>query len=109
VFTVTLRYWRKATIVANPNEGTTTLLIPDEWLELMEWEVFYRILCTLNRYDEATNLIMPAMQPKMPSPAKNLQRDIGIIPRLWNELLTTIDERESIDDDFSINPVRLNG
>lgn len=103
-YTLGVRYWKKPTI-SNPT-GNTTLVVPDAWLELIEWEAYYRSLLILNRSEEAMGLIMPNIQPKMPSPSKNIQREIGIIPRLWNELLSTIEEREFIDENFGINPVR---
>lgn len=104
-YTLNIRYWKKATI--DGTVGNTTLLIPDAWLELLKWETFYRVLMAINRHQEAMNLIMPNPQPKMPSPSKVMQREIGIIPRLWNELLLTIQERENIDEDFGLVPTTV--
>jgi hypothetical protein len=101
-YVLSIRYWQKPVL-----EGViadTELLVPDAWLELIEWETFYRILLMTGRHNEANNLIIPSMQPRMPSPKSTIQTDMGIIPRLWNELLSTIEQREYADEDFSINP-----
>lgn len=105
-YILTIRYWKKGVTVAEPSHGTTTMLVPDEWIELIQWEVMYRALIFLGRHQEAMNLIIPAPQPRMPSPKTVHQLDLGIIPRLWNELLSTVYEREFDSDDFSINPLR---
>ena len=103
VYTTNVRYWKTADIDSTP--GNTVIVAPDAWHELIIWETYYRALIVLNRHAEAQNLIITAMQPKMPSPKKNIQQDLGIIPRLWNELLATIQEREHIDEEYGINPI----
>lgn len=102
-YSMKLRYWHKPTI-----DGTlanTTLDVPDEWLELIKWEAVYRLYTVLNRPIDAMALIAPSQLPHYPSSKKIQMHDIGIIPRLWNDLLQTISQRENIDEDFSINPL----
>lgn len=102
-YNMKIRYWRKPVI-----DGTianTTLLVPDDWLELIKWEAVYRLYTILNRPIDAMGLITPSQLPRMGSTKKTIFHDIGIIPRLWNDLLLTISQRESIDEDFGINPV----
>lgn len=102
-YTLKVRYWQTADI--NATVQNTTIVAPDAWHELIQWETYYRALMVLNRFNDAQNLILTSMQPKMPSPKKVVEADLGIIPRLWNELLTTIQEREFIDEEFGINPL----
>lgn len=104
-YVMTLKYWAKANINATP--ANTVLACPDEWVELLEWETYYRTLTVLGRAPEAAMLVQPAMVPRGPAPKKILQSDIGIIPRLWNELLLTIQQREYVDEEYSIQPVVL--
>lgn len=104
-YVLKIRYWTYPTI-ANPVENTT-LAMPSAWEELLKWESFHRVLIVLKRPEEAQSLVIPSMQPKMPTSKKVYSSDMGIIPRLWNELLLTVPGRESIDEDFSINPVRF--
>lgn len=99
-----IRYWREPLI--DGTAGNTVLLVPDAWLQLLDWECMYTAYTILGRTDLATSLMMGSMQPKMPSPKKIQSSDMGLIPRLWNELLITIAEREHVDENFSINPVR---
>lgn len=103
-YSLTLLYWMRPAI-ASP-VGSTVLAVPPEWEELVMWEALYRIYGILRRPEDAQALIMPALQPKMRTGKKQYSQDIGIIPRLWNELLLTVDRREGIDEDFSINPRR---
>lgn len=102
-YNLKIRYWQKAqTVIA----GGTTMLIPEEWVELVHWETLYRVLTVLNQEARAMSLIMPAQMPRMATSKKVHMADMGIIPRLWNELLTTISQKENIDEEFSINPLQ---
>jgi hypothetical protein len=102
-YTMTVRYWGSAAI--NATAANTTLVCPDEWIELIEWETYYRVLTVLGRPAEAAMLVQPAMVPRGPAPKKVHMQDIGIIPRLWNELLQTINTREHVDEDFAMQPI----
>lgn len=83
----------------------TTLLTPLEWDELMKWETLYRVYHYLDNLDKAMSLVQPAAIPRQATPKKVPMIETGIIPRLWNDLLTTISQQENVDEDFSINPV----
>lgn len=104
-FNLNIRYWKQATI--SGTASATPLLVPDAWLELLDWETMYRVYAILGRMPEAQALMVGSMQPRMPTSKRVISSDMGLIPRLWNELLLTIQDREGIDEDFSINPVRL--
>jgi hypothetical protein len=49
---------------------------------------------------------MPMPMPRQMSPKKTQMFEVGIIPRLYNDLLKTINMREAVDEDFSVNPIR---
>lgn len=102
-YTLQLRYWAKPTINATPS--LTTIQTPDEWDELIRWETYWRVLNALGQYERASMLMQPAMMPRQNSPKRQLDFEVGIIPRLWNELLSTISQKENVDEDFNINPV----
>ena len=104
-YTFRIRYWSRPTIVVSPNEHTTTLVTPLEWDELLKYETLYRLLIHLEEHDKAAMLVMVKMTPTYPSPRKEMVDEAGIIPKLWNDLLTTVEEAESSDEDFSVNPV----
>lgn len=82
-----------------------TLLMPEEWEELLMWETLYRLYTATEQHDKAMLLVAPTMTPRMPTPKKITIREVGIIPRLWNDLLQTVYGREGVDEDFSINPI----
>lgn len=103
-YTVRMRYWGRPTIVASPNEYTSTIILPKPWHELMKWETLYRTYYALGQIDRAMTLIQPAMLPMQPTPRKMRTDCIGIIPKLWNDLLKTTSQQENVDEDFSINP-----
>lgn len=98
-------FWRKPVIsVTDPAEHE--LLIPVEWEELLEWETLYRCYYYLQEFDKANALMMPSMVPGGYSPGKKHVQEMGIIPRLWNDLLSTLNWRESIDEDWGMQPWR---
>lgn len=101
-YTFRVRYWSRPTIAAIP--GDTILLIPEEWEELMRWETLYRVYHYLDQQDKAMALVMPSQMPRQSTPKKTQMHEVGIIPRLWNDLLTTVSQQENVDEDFSINP-----
>ena len=51
------------------------------------------------------SLMQTSMLPNQASPKKKKVDEMGIIPRLWNNLLSNMSFRENIDEDFSINPL----
>jgi hypothetical protein len=85
--------------------NVTQLVTPAEWDELMKWETLYRVYMYLDQLDKASALVQPQPLPRQASPKKTVMYEVGIIPRLWNDLLTTISQQENVDEDFSINPV----
>ncbi len=106
-WTLRFRYWGIAPIAANPEE--TVLIMDDDWAELIRWETLYRAYYMLGNTQEAMALVMPGQLPEpRGNPRKRIVTDIGIIPRLWNELCATLSARENADEDFSINPVVRN-
>ena len=103
-YTYRVRYW------SVPDFDTTELgdvvtVYPEEWAELHKWETLYRVLHNLDQYEKAMALITPTMMPRQISPKRTVVHEMGIIPKLWNDLLLTIAEREFVDEDFSINPL----
>lgn len=104
--TFRVRYWCNPTIVASPNEHTTTLVTPSAWDALMKWETLYRLYFITGQEEKAGQLVMPMPMPRQMSPKKTVVFEVGIIPRLWNDLLMTISSREGVDEDFSVNPIR---
>lgn len=102
-WTYRVRYWSKVTIAGTAS--TTVIAVDDAWLELMKWETLYRTYYALQMYQEAAMLVMPPQYPRQGSPIRQIISEPGIIPKLWNELLSTISAKENGDEDFSINPV----
>lgn len=102
--TFRVRYWATPTL-ASPNFYTTVVAGTPAWQELMRYETLYRLYIVLEQHDKATQLVMPMPMPRQPQPKRTLMFEMGIIPRLWNDLLSTIRQRENVDEDFSINPV----
>ncbi len=101
--TFRLRYWAApspALVKAN-----TVLLTPPEWDELFKWETLYRMYIHLDMFEKAQQLVMPIGMQRQQSPKKTIMFETGMLPRLWNDLLSTIDQRENVDEDFSINPM----
>ena len=103
--TLRVYFWRKPVIdVSDP--ASHTLLIPVEWEELLVWETLYRTYHFLQEFDKAHALMLPSMIPPGPSTNKRFAKDMGIIPRLWNDMLKTLNWRESVDEDWGMQPVR---
>lgn len=100
--TFRVRYWNEPD---TSNGATTTLVTPVAWDELFKWETLYRLYHLIGQEDKAAQLIIPMPIPRQPGPKKTLMFEVGIIPRLWNDLLTTISQKENVDEDFSLNPV----
>lgn len=104
--TFRVRYWANPAITAAPNEHQTTLVTPSAWDELFKWETLFRLYYITGETEKAAALIMPMPMPRQPSPKRTHIFEVGIIPRLWNDLLLTISQRENVDEDFAINPIR---
>lgn len=102
-YTYRVRYWSKPTILATPHD--TVILLSTEWEELMRWETLWRVYNLLGMPEKAMALVMPGVLPDQPTTTRKFMKEVGIIPRLWNELLSTISRKENTDEDFSINPV----
>lgn len=102
-YTYRLRYWRRPSFTATIED--TAILTPSEWDELYKWETLYKMYYALERYSEASSLVMSTGMPRQAEPKKRTVHEIGIIPRLWNDLLQTVSQRENVDEDFSINPI----
>lgn len=102
-YTYRVRYWSTPTLDGTPSN--TTFLPPPEWMELMKWETLYRVYTLLDMHEKAMLLVQPPMVPSQPTSKKLRQESVGIIPRLWNDLLTTRSQKENVDEDFGINPM----
>ncbi len=105
-YTYRLRYWSTPaiTLTNDTTIGATTLLTPVEWDELMKWETLYRVYTALDEHEKAAMLVQPMPMPRQASVKKTIMFEVGIIPRLWNDLLMTTSQREGPDEEFSINP-----
>jgi len=101
--TYRVRYWSRPTL--DVERGATVLLIPEEWEELLMWETLYRMYYILDQPEKAQSLVMSAFMPQQPSINRKLQFETAIIPRLWNDLLRTVSQREAIDEDFALTPM----
>jgi hypothetical protein len=101
--TFRVRYWSRPTLLGTP--VNTTILTPIEWDSLYKWETLYKVLHYLDQQDKAMMLMQPQPLPRQATPKKVQMVEVGIIPRLWNDLLTTVSQQENTDEDFSINPV----
>lgn len=102
-YTLRVRFWAKPTIAATPS--ATVLETPEEWDELVKYETLYRIYNFIGQSQMGMMLVQPAMLPRQRSPKRQRMMEVGIIPRLWNELLSTVSAKEGTDEDFGINPV----
>jgi Putative Ig domain len=103
--TFRIRYWSRPAEDPSAPTTATVLATPIEWDELFMWETAYRVLYLLGQEQRAATLVQPMAMPRQPSPINEKMLEVGIIPRLWNELLGTLSERENVDEDFNINPV----
>lgn len=107
-WTLLFKYWGIAPI-NNPNPEATVILMDDDWAELIRWELLYRAYYMLGNTTEAMALVQPGVIPMQPgAPRRRVMSEVGIIPRLWNDLCATLSARENADEDFSINPVVRN-
>lgn len=104
-YTYRIRYWTYPVILAEPQNTVCTY--EPEWRELHEWETLHRMYMILDEHEKALMLMQPAMMPRQASPKRTSNFEIGIIPRLWNDLLKTINQREAIDEDFGLRPMRM--
>lgn len=102
-YTYRIRYWSAPTIDVVPEN--TTIVLDDPWLELMRYETLFRTYLAFEEFEKANLLVAPVPMPRQPSPQATRVFEYGIIPKLWNDLLRTISQRENGDEDFSINPV----
>lgn len=102
-YTYRIRYWSRPTMSANA--GDTPILCPYEWRELLFWETVYRVYLLLDQHEKAMMLVQPAAMPRQATPNYVRSHDNGIIPRLWNDLLLTIQQREAVDEEYTINPI----
>lgn len=105
LYTYRIRYWTAPNITANA--GDTVLVIPAEWNELVKYETLYRAyIDLLDEQEKSLMMMQPAMLPRGGSPVKIRSAEVGILPRLWNDLLRTVGQREHVDEDLSISPMR---
>lgn len=106
-YTFRLRYWKA--VVLSEDVADTVLATPPEWDELIKWETLYRLYLHVGEYDKAQQLVFPVGATALPQRQRSVRKtpifEVALIPRLWNDLLMTVDMREGIDEDFSINPV----
>jgi Putative Ig domain len=103
--TFRVRYWARPPEDPTSPTSATVLATPVEWNPLFKWETAWWVLNMLGQEQRASALVQPMMMPRQQSPVRQPMMEIGILPRLWNELLQTISERENVDEDFNINPV----
>lgn len=103
--TIRVYFWRKP-VISVTDPAAHEVMIPVEWEELLVWETLYRTYHFLQSFDKAAALMMPAMPEQGPSMRKRHSKEMGIIPRLWNDLLATVQWRESIDEDWGMQPYR---
>ncbi len=105
VMTYRIRYWQRPPTNDgdDPPLDATELVTPPEWDILLKWETLYNLYNYLEQQDKAMLLIQPMPYPKQPYTAKDRMLDAGIIPRLWNQLMRTVDQREAIDEDFGMS------
>ena len=102
--TFRIRYWARP-IISTDDPGAAQLVTPVEWEELFIWETVYRLYNYLEEFEKAAMLMQTSFMPRQRSPSKVAMHEIGIISRLWNDLLQTIPAREFVDEDFGINPL----
>lgn len=105
-FTARVRYWSRP--VLETNVGTTVILFDEPWVELIRYETLWRHYNAVEDFEKAGALVSPMPMPRQGSPTKTRVFEYGIIPKLWNDLLKTISQREDVDEDFGINPIVRN-
>ena len=106
-YTMRIRFWSRPPLDFSDPGGygaNTVLATPIEWDELFKYEALYRTYLDIEEYEKASYLIAPSAMPKQATPRKVLSSEVGILPRLWNELMKRYNQREAVDEDFSVNP-----
>lgn len=105
LFTFRIRYWSKP-LINRQNFAQTKLQIPEDWEILLKFETLYLALYAIGQSERAQALIQSTpMMRQQGSPRKQRMFEMAILPRLWNDLLKTISQHESPDEDFSVNPI----
>lgn len=109
--TITVRYWRMPSIT-DPNDmdelASHQLVIPVDWEQLLRWEtlyVLYHYENSVESLQKAQMLVMPSQLPRMGSTKKTYSHELGIIPRLWNDLLGTLKTREGHRMEYAVAPL----
>lgn len=109
-YTYRIRYWNFPSGI--PHRGADldaklsySLITPTDWDILLVYETMYHLLHSIEEYERAQMLIAPPVMQRMAEARKVPSREIGVLNRLWNDLLLRIDEREHVDEDFSVSPV----
>lgn len=102
-WTVRPYYWSYPTLLS-PVENTV-LPWPQEWDELLDYELLYRLYIHIEEHQKAMMMLQPPMNPRVPEGKKTTLHEIGVLTRLWNDLLQPTFAREAIDEDFGINPI----
>ncbi len=108
-YTYRIRFWQFPSIDSSPTgfPGATTMLVtPLQWDTLFKYETLYRTYLDLDMYEKASYLMAPSALPRQATPKRVLNAEVGILPRLWNELMMTYQQREGADEDYSINPAQ---
>jgi hypothetical protein len=107
---IVIRYWRMPAIT-DPNDmaelASHTLVIPVDWEQLLRWEALYALYHYENSEEslrKAQMLVMKGPFPRMGTTKKQISYEIGIIPRLWNDLLETLKTREGHMMDYPVAP-----
>jgi hypothetical protein len=101
-YTMRIRYWAQLGTVTS----SSALIWPDAWDELLRWETLYRYYYSIEAFEKADSLMRTQAYPRQPGAQRHAPVfEIGIIPRLWNDLLSTMSAHEGTDEDFNINPV----
>lgn len=103
-WTFMMRYWAAVEILEEPADTILCWEDQREWDDLLYWETVYRVHLHLGQANEAAQLVQVMPMPRGPETTRRQMFEVGIIPRLWNDLLRTIADRESIDEDYGINP-----
>lgn len=103
--TVTIAYAKRLAIdVMNPEN--VELELPEEWEELVFWESVSRTALDLKEFELHMMLNQGSMLPDQAGVHSNTIRHMGIIPRLWNDLLSTTSANEFTDAVGQIAPAR---
>lgn len=106
-YTYRIRFYQapSASLGGDGTYAGTLVVLPPEWIILLKYETLYNTLQHIEEFDKADRLVTPAALPRQASGKRTTIFEMGMIPRLWNDLLQTIKQREEGDEDFSINPI----